>query len=217
MGLVRHEAGLRRPATRGAVASARLLIIDAIKNPQRKESTVKLAIVTTLALIALGATSKRADACNPFLATGFGKHVAPAVVPAAMLARNNPVSYAQPSIVGLWHDVRTASDGTRFMEGYDTWNRDGTEIELANLPPATGNVCVGAWKWHGKSVDLRAHVAWLYDLNNNFVGTLNITQTTKLSYDGNSYAGTFDAKFFDPSGKLFQEITGTAAAERLVQ
>jgi len=61
------------------------------------------------------------------------------------------------------------------------------------------------------------HVAWLYDLNNNFVGTLNITQKTRLSEDGNSYTGPFDAKFFDPSGKLFQEITGTAAAERLVQ
>jgi hypothetical protein len=99
---------------------------------------MKFAIATTLAIIAFGATSKPADACNPFLAAGFGRHVAPAVVPAAMLARNYPVPYAPASIVGLWHDVRTASDGTRFMEGYDTWNRDGTEIELANLPQQQG-------------------------------------------------------------------------------
>jgi hypothetical protein len=61
------------------------------------------------------------------------------------------------------------------------------------------------------------HLALLYDLNNNLVGTLNITQKSRLSEDGNSYTGAFDAKFFDPGGKLFQEITGTAAAERLVQ
>jgi hypothetical protein len=182
-----------------------------------KENVMKFAIAAALAIIAFGATPKPANACNPSLAASFGKHVAPAVVPAAMLARNNPVTSARTSIVGLWHDVRTASDGTLFMEGYDTWHRDGTEIELANLPPATGSVCVGSWKWHGKSADLTTHVAWLYDLNNNFVGTLNITQTTKLSSDGNSYTGTFDAKFFDPNGNLFQETTGTAAAERLVQ
>ena len=121
------------------------------------------------------------------------------------------------SIVGLWHDVHTASDGTLFLEGYDSWNRTGTENELGNLPPATGALCVGVWKQRGKMVDLLAHVAWLYDLNNNFIGTLDITQQNKVSEDGNTYTGTFDAKFYDPSGNQFQEVTGTTAAERIVQ
>ncbi len=89
-------------------------------------------IIAVSAGVALGAIFTHADACNPMLAPGFGKHVASAVVPTALLARNNSVLSASASIVGLWHDVRTASDGTLFMEGYDTWNRDGTEIELAN-------------------------------------------------------------------------------------
>jgi hypothetical protein len=182
-----------------------------------KERHMKRSHVAALAVAALAASALQAHACNPMLAKNFGKHVPPASLPAAMLARNNPAAGNPLSTVGLWHDVRTASDGTLFMEGYDTWNRDGTEIELANLPPATGNVCVGVWVRRGNTVALRAHVAWLYDLNNNFVGTLDITQTSKVAADGNSYTGTFDAKFFDPNGNQFQEVTGTTAAERLVQ
>jgi hypothetical protein len=38
-----------------------------------------------------------------------------------------------------------------------------------------------------------------------------------VSSDGNSYTGTFDAKFYDPTGTLFNEVTGTTTADRLVQ
>ena len=176
---------------------------------------VSIAAIVTLAAIAGGCF--RAQACNPMVAKNYGQHVSPTILPAAMLARNNPSAYATNSIVGLWHDVHTASNGTLFLEGYDTWNRDGTENELGNLPPASGSLCVGTWTHHGKAVDLTAHVAWLYDLNNNFVGTLDIVETNKVSADGNSYTGTFDAKFFDPNGTQFNEVSGTTAAERIVQ
>jgi hypothetical protein len=58
-------------------------------------------------------------------------------------------------------------------------------------------------------------VDWLYDMNGNWQGTLNMTQTNKVSKDGNDYSGTFDAKFYDTSGNLTNEITGTSSAERL--
>jgi hypothetical protein len=170
-----------------------------------------------MAAAAVTGGSFRAEACNPLLGKNYGKQVPPTTLPAAMLAKNYPDRRAQATIVGLWHAIHTASDGTLFLEGYETWNSDGTENEIANLPPATGPICVGVFTTHGKKIDLTTHVTWLYDLNNDFVGTLNTTQENKVARDGNSYTGTFDAKFYDTSGTLFNEVTGTTVADRLVQ
>jgi hypothetical protein len=177
---------------------------------------MKLSYIAAFALVALGGTTMQAEACNPLLAKNFGKHVAPTVLPAAMLAKNTAAT-ARPGIVGLWHDVRTASDGSIFMEGFDTWFADGNEHEIGNFPPATGPVCVGIYTRHGRMINLKTHVTFLYDLNNNYLGTLNLTQQARLAPDGNSYTGPFDAKFFDPNGVMFMEVTGTALAERMVQ
>jgi len=178
---------------------------------------MKPTIVAIAAFAVLAGGSFRAEACNPLLNKNFGKHVAPTILPAAMLAKNNARTGTKTTIVGLWHDVHTASDGTLFLEGYDTWNDDGTENELGNLPPATGDLCVGAYTKKGKKVDLTTHVAWLYDMSGDYQGTLNIVEENKVSSDGNSYTGTFDAKFYDPTGTLFNEVTGTTTADRLVQ
>ena len=180
--------------------------------------TMKFHLIAMAAFAAVAGGSFRAEACNPLLNKNFGKHVAPTVLPAAMLAKNNPGSRAPGgSIVGLWHDVHTASNGTLFLEGYDTWNRDGTENELGNLPPAGGALCVGVFTRHGRTIDLTTHVAWLYDLSGDYQGTLNIVETNKVAADGNSYTGSFDAKFYDTSGMLFNEVSGTTTADRLVQ
>jgi hypothetical protein len=168
-----------------------------------------------IALTALAASTISAEACNPMLNKDFGKHIAPTKLPASMLARNDANAPTKTSIVGLWHDVHTASDGSLFFEGFDTWHSDGTEEELGNLPPATGAVCMGAWTQTGKSAQLVTHVDWLYDANGNYIGTLNMTQANKVAKDGNSYTGTFDAKFYDPSGNQFLEVTGTTAADKL--
>ncbi len=174
-------------------------------------------LLAALATAAVAGTAMQAQACNPLLNKDYGKHVAPAALPAAMLAKNHHGGARQGSIVGLWHDVRTASDGTLFMEGFDTWVRDGSENELGKFPPATGDLCVGAWKRQGGANELTTHVTWLYDANGNWLGTLNITQTSTVSADGNGYTGPFDAKFYDTNGNQFQEVTGNAAGERLVQ
>ena len=176
---------------------------------------MKLSIVVLLAVSVVALSSFRAEACNPLLGKNFGQHVAPTALPAAMLAGAYPATAGQPSIVGLWHDVHTASDGTLFLEGYDTWNSDGTENELGNLPPASGSLCVGAWKLRGNHVELLSHVAWLYDLNNNNVGTLDITEQNRVLASGNRYVGTFHARFYDLKGNLMNDVTGTTVADRL--
>jgi hypothetical protein len=174
---------------------------------------MKYSLISAVAAIALGASALTAQACNPLLNK---KGAVATRLPASMLARNNPVSrVGGDSIVGLWHVIHTASDGSLFNETYDMWHSDGTDEELANLPPAGGPICIGIWIQPNKTVKLLTHVTWLYDLNNNFVGTLNMTQANKVKDSGNEYVGTFDAKFYDPSGNLFQEVTGTTAADRL--
>lgn len=178
---------------------------------------MKFTIVAIAAFAALAGGSFRAEACNPLLNKNFGKHVAPTILPAAMLAKNSARAGAKPTIVGLWHDVHTASDGTLFLEGYDTWHDDGTEDELGNLPPATGELCVGVYTKHGKTIDLTAHVTFLYDMSGDYQGTLDLVEQNKVASDGNSYTGTFDAKFYDTTGTLFNEVTGTTTADRLVQ
>jgi hypothetical protein len=175
---------------------------------------MKLSITLAFALAALVGGPLSAQACNPALGPNYGKHVSATILPAAMLAENAGVGSPR-SIVGLWHDIHTASDGTLFLEGYDTWVGSGTEYELGNLPPAGGNLCVGVWKTYGDTVELTAHVAWVYDLNNNYVGTLDFTEKNKVSANGKIYRGTFDARFFNTTGGLIQEIKGTTVAERL--
>jgi len=171
------------------------------------------AVAMAMATLAAGTIS--AEACNPLVNKDYGKHIVPMALPASLLARNNPMHRSGTSIAGLWHVVHTQSDGSLFFEAYDRWQGDGTETELGNLPPATGAVCLGAWKQDGKHVDLLTHVDWLYDLNGNWTGTLNLTETNKVSTDGNAYKGTFDAKFYDTNGNLSNEVTGTSAADRL--
>jgi hypothetical protein len=172
---------------------------------------MKYVAMLAVTALTLGLSTMSALACDPL----DGKGMTTTRLPASMLARNNPLAPAATSIVGLWHVVHTDSNGNFLFEGYDLWHSDGTEEEMANLPPATGPVCFGAWTQHGKTIQLLTHVAFTYDLNNNPTGTINLTESNKLSKDGNSYSGSFDLKQYDTNGNLVGEATGTSAAERL--
>jgi hypothetical protein len=119
---------------------------------------------------------------------------------------NSPKS----SIVGLWH-VTYTSEGQLFYEAFDLWHSDGTEFEVANLPPAEGNVCMGVWKQNGQTVELD-HVGWAFDNNGNSIGTFTLTE--KNVVNGNTYTGVFDYKAFDVNGNLIQEVNGTLSATR---
>jgi hypothetical protein len=52
-------------------------------------------------------------------------------------------------------------------------------------------------------------VDWLYDMNGNWQGTLNMTQTNKVSKDGNDYSGTFEDPHQDMRGSTSPFVTRT--------
>jgi hypothetical protein len=174
---------------------------------------MKYSVMFAAAALALGASGLSAQACNPLGAQGA--FVARMDVPASMLARNNPNAPQKDSAVGLWHVFHTMSNGSLLFEGFDIWHNDGTEEEIANLPPATGPICFGVWAQNGSQFQLLYHTTFTYDLNNNFTGTIVLTETNKLAKDGNSYKGSFEFKQFDPNGNLVADITGTSKADRL--
>jgi hypothetical protein len=118
------------------------------------------------------------------------------------------------SIVGVWHVTYTMSDGEMFYEAFDIWHSDGTEFEVANLPPAAGNVCMGVWTKVGPAIQLD-HIGWAFDMNGNSIGTFTLTE--KNVVNGNSYTGDFDYKAYDVNGNPIpdQEVTGTLKATRI--
>lgn len=178
----------------------------------------RLITAAAIAILGLAATTVSAEACNPLVSKNFGKHVAPSHLPIAMLAHGKADTAAGTNpIVGLWHVVHTASNGTLFLESYDQWDADGGEFELGKLPPATGPLCIGTWIPKGTAVRLETHVTWLYDMSGNWVGTLNMVQRNTVDSTGNNYTGTFNARFYDTNGNQFMVIAGTTDAERLVQ
>jgi hypothetical protein len=176
---------------------------------------MKYSLMLAAAALTLGLSGLSAQACNPYPQKGK----VPTVLPPSMLAKNHP-GFRPPDvnnpIVGLWHVVHTDSSGNLLFESFDAWHSDGNELEMANGPPAGGNICVGQWTQNGKSIQLLTHVTWLYDLNNNYQGTFNMTQTNRVTGKGNNYTGTLDIKVYDPNGNLVGEVTGTTTAERLV-
>jgi hypothetical protein len=174
---------------------------------------MKYTALFAAAALTFGASVVSAQACN--VPGTKGAPVSIMKLPASMLARNNPHARTKSSIVGLWHVVHTQTSGDPLFEGFDIWHSDGTEEEIANIPPATGPICFGVWAQNGKKVQLLIHTTFTYDLNNNPTGTIILTENNKLAKDGNSYTGTFEFKQLDPSGNVLADLTGTSAADRL--
>ncbi|HEX4156861.1 MAG TPA: hypothetical protein VHY79_00160 [Rhizomicrobium sp.] len=184
------------------------------RHAKERITVMKYSLMVAAAAIALGFSGLSAEACNPFL----DKAITPTKLPAEMLAENHNLKLPDGNnpIVGLWHVVHTDSNGNLFFESYDTWHSDGNELEEVNGDPRAGQVCLGQWTSKGTKVHLLAHVTWLYDINGNYQGTMNMTQTNTVRGRGNEYDGTFDCKIYDPNGNQVDEVTGTTAAERLV-
>ena len=137
-------------------------------------------------------------------------------LPAFML----PGGPSSGSIVGLWHAVYTATDGTNFgYQSFDVWHGDGTEFESADIPPVVGALCVGVYRQWGRSVTLN-HFGWTWDPSGLVpTGSFNLTETISVSADGNSYTGTFDFKPYDTNGNFEPagEHKGSIAAQRITQ
>ena len=163
-------------------------------------------ILTVLAAIALFAASAASANCaNPQRRNGS---------PMALPFHGQRVGddSTNSSIVGLWHVTYTLSDDSFFYDAIDQWRSDGTEFEMANLPPATGNVCMGEWKKEGGTIHLN-HAGWSFDPSGNSLGMFTITEENVVK--GDTYTGTFDFKQLDMNGNVTAEFTGTLSATRL--
>ncbi|HLY05328.1 MAG TPA: hypothetical protein VKR31_06230 [Rhizomicrobium sp.] len=161
--------------------------------------------------LALAATGFSAQAAKPSIAAS--EHMLR--MPPTIVHRHQPIADAN-SPVGLWHTVNTLPDGTFFLEAYTMWHSDGTFEEAANRDPRAADApALGVWSQSGNTVTLSLAVAWLYDGEGNFTGTLNLTETYKVKDHGDKLDGTFDAKFYDTQGNLQQEVTGHSKANRL--
>ena len=176
-----------------------------------RKSLPILALVTLALLVMLPAT---AAACGNQqgqilnLTSPWMNSVPSFSVAAAGSARS------ETTIVGLWHATYTTSDNQLFQESFDTWHKDGTELETANVNPIWGNVCIGVWSQVGSEIHLH-HVGWAFDTLGNLVGPFTLDDVLTLGNRGNSYSGRFDFKQYDAGGNLLQEVTGTISATRI--
>ena len=59
------------------------------------------------------------------------------------------------------------------------------------------------------------HVTWNFDTSGNLSGSGVFYQTLHLSTDGNSYTGTVESFFYDLSGNLTGQFSGTIEATRI--
>ena len=116
------------------------------------------------------------------------------------------------SIVGLWN-VHYFIGTTEIFQTYDQWHSDGLEFEVNSIAP--GAVCQGTWKRIQHDNAKLFHVIWTFDANGTLTGHIEEVQINTVSHSGNTYAGTFDQKFYDLNGNLTGEATGTISATRI--
>ena len=136
-----------------------------------------------------------------------------------------PFGASNSPIVGLWHVIYTASDGSPFNNTFDTWHSDGTEFESAFLPVVAGNLCVGVWKQTGARTVKLYHVGWLFgfpglaapDPNDPAKFYFVLQETVTVSPDGQSYNGSFTFKVYNVSDNSYTgtEVDGTMTAARI--
>lgn len=119
------------------------------------------------------------------------------------------------SIVGFWH-VQFMVGGNVIQEAYQIWNFGGTEVHNPNVDPRGGDVCLGAWKQGATpGTYVLAHRVWNYDINGNFMGTINLSEKLSVGPKGNGHTGTFTSAFYDPTGKFLMKVAGTVKGERI--
>ncbi len=178
---------------------------------------VRLAALSVL-LIAFSATataqcgaSLNAMAAAAASARGQSQASQSSVQNGSVAASDNAVN---TSIVGLWH-IRFLVGDQQIQEAFQIWNVGGTEVHNPNVDPRTGNICLGAWKEAAPRTFKLAHRVWFYDVNGNFQGTGNLSETLVLGDRGNTHSGTFTLNIYDPAGNLVAEVPGTVVGERI--
>ncbi len=135
-------------------------------------------------------------------------------IPAVSKAQDAP-PLPEASIVGLW-SVNFMQDGQIVDQGFDVWSSDGTETLNDAVPPATGNVCLGAWSKTSPLTYALNHPSWVYDdTNTTVIGILFIREHVTLDADGNSFKGDVTIDVFDLMGNPLDHEVGTVTAQRI--
>jgi hypothetical protein len=102
------------------------------------------------------------------------------------------------SIVGLWKieflakgNTNGIPDGALIDFGTAIWLSDGTEMMVSGgRQPATGDVCMGAWKQTGRNSYALNHIALAYD-GGVYVGPASIEEYVTVDASGLAFHGTF--------------------------
>jgi hypothetical protein len=94
-------------------------------------------------------------------------------------------------------------------------------VHNPKVDPRGGSLCLGAWKQSRGFYNL-VHRVWSYDSNGTFLGTINLTESVRVSKTGRSHTGTFTLDFFDPDGNPLEvpgvhpaHVEGVVAGERI--
>jgi hypothetical protein len=175
-----------------------------------KSNLIATAVVAALTLPGLAA---RAACVDPKSATQLAAAQQTAPLSLSQEAQAARSGGAAEQIVGTWH-VAYTTEGSASGQAFIQWHSDGTEWENISFPVLGGNICMGSWKaidrWHV----FRNHFGWLFN-DGVIAGYFNETETDTLGWDGNSYTGLNDTKFYDLTGTKTMELTGTATAKRI--
>ena len=185
--------------------------------------------------ITLQATLSTIAICTVFAVSGNAKcgfsKTPPAGAPStallSMMAKMRPPTPAatpkdqdgapapEPSIVGLWV-VNFVEDGQIVDQGFDVWSSDGTETLNDAVPPATGNVCLGAWSKTSPLTYSLNHPSWIYDDTNTMVVAMAfIREHITLDSSGNSFSGDVTIDVIDLMGNQLDHEVGTVSAQRI--
>jgi hypothetical protein len=162
------------------------------------------------------ATCFTAPAKNPAPVAQLGR-VASVQFAAANAAQ--PDASTPDTVVGMWHTVYFLGDGpTRYDEAIQQFHAGGTEMMLSNgLPPALGNVCLGAWKQTGGRTFALRHLAWNWNPDGSFAGLFEMLVSLSLDRSGDNIVGTWVAHSWDPAGNPIPALAaeGTVRSTRV--
>lgn len=121
---------------------------------------------------------------------------------------------ADPSIGGMWMTTFT-SGGQLVDQAFEVFHSDGTELMIDTAPPASDNVCMGAWGRTGSFTVKLNHPTWTFDDKGNLNGTATIKVDITVDPKGNSFTGKFTVDVFDLAGNTLQHLAGNVAAKRI--
>lgn len=176
------------------------------------ENWTKLALCAAVTIsLSAGAFASCGDSLS---AMASGKAIVSSAVGKQLAAASAADETASSSIVGLWY-VQFSIGGQPIQEAFQTWNLGGTEVHNPNVDPRTNNICLGTWIKTASGAVKLAHRVWSYDTNGNFQGTIHLSETVRLTQNGNAQTGTFKLDIYDPSGNFVTEIAGDVAGQRI--